>query len=962
MKRKSKSKLRKYQNLSIVATLVLAAILSVLNFFLIGTFTVETETIQILNCTSILIICYLTTLSGYITSVSFCTVYLFIYSHTHGIMNSYAVFILMVASLLTFIPIENRWYYSKKKTLIAIAMNCVIYGAIWPDFYFMAEQKDFSLISLAANFGSTSIGMILHGVLSYLFFNKCPRKIQRYFYCGRFYNAEADNYFLNIVHGKKTRLPNKISFGLVLEAVIMVAGATIFVNLLVWHMLNPELFRIPGFYYSFNLRFIFLTSSLAFPFLIIINNYSFKTISQPIILMAKAMDDFTRNTIEKNSSSVVDINLLNIHTKDEIEELYSSLKKTSTNITGYIEEIKYEQQLEEDLKIAQEANKAKSQFLSNMSHEIRTPINAILGLDEMIMRESKSPDVLSYARDIRSSSRSLLALINDILDFSKIEAGKMEIIPAQYELSSLVNDLVNMISIRAKEKNLEFNVNVDPNIPHLLYGDEVRIRQCVVNLLTNAVKYTKKGSVTLNVSFNQVSFNQITLRFQVIDTGIGIKQEDMSRLFSPFERIDEKHNRTIEGTGLGISIVKQTLELMYSHLEVKSEFGKGSNFSFGVQQIVLSHQPIGDFNSIYSEAQDNDSEFHDTFTAPEAKILFVDDTVMNLKVIKALLKRTQIQITTCESGEQCLELARKNKYDIIFIDYRMPEMDGIECLEKLKKLDPNPNKGVPCIALTANAISGAREMYLHHGFNDYLPKPVDVKRLDQMIKSYLPKELIGPPPEIEEIETGTSNLQTKIALQNKLSNQSSFISLEGIDMAQAIRNCGNREILEEAFIEYYEGIETRARQLEFYLHNKDYKNYTVQVHALKSTSRLIGAMELSQQAAYMEQCCDSQKYDEVIKNTPALLKLFRSYQKKLKPAIPQNEKENLKPLTMEHYREALSSIKEAVMAFDFDTADVIKKELDLYAIPMEVKTQWELIKEQIKNVDQAQVLDLLKDV
>lgn len=956
MRKKIVNKMTRYQNMTSMISVVLSSIVFVLCHYYMGDFFIYNDTFKLLNPFFVLIVTYLTTLNGYVTSVVFCSFILIINTPYFGVLESWNTFPMMLSSLLTFLPIQKHWYNSKRKTALSVAINTTVFGLFWPHIYFHIEEIPFELFDFLSNAIFVFGGFLIHGIASHIFFTRMPRKIQRVFYCGRYYLAESDNFIQSIVHGKKLRLANRITMGLVVEAIILIFGSTLFANLLLFALNRQGLINMTQRFWAFNLRFIFLTASITFPILIILNSRSFKTIAQPIILMSKAMDDFTRNTIEQDVNSVVDINLLNIHTKDEIQELHNCLKETTHNITGYIEKVKHEQELEEDLKIAQEANKAKSVFLSNMSHEIRTPINAIMGFDEMIIRDTNNPDVLSYAKDIRSSSRALLSLINDILDFSKIEAGKMEIIPVQYDLSSLINDLVNMISIRAKDKGLEFNVNVDPNIPHLLYGDELRIRQCVLNILTNAVKYTKRGSVNMNVSFSLININQIMLRFQVVDTGVGIKQEDINKLFDAFERIDEKRNRTIEGTGLGMNIVKQMLELMSSHLEIKSEFGKGSDFAFGIQQVVLDHTPVGDFTKMLSDSMNSNTEFHDTFTAPNAKILFVDDTPLNLKVVTALLKRTQIQITTASSGEECLRLAKDNKYDLIFIDYRMPEMDGIETLNHLKKMTPNPNKNVPCIALTANAVSGAREMYLGAGFNDYLPKPIDVQKLDSLIKTYLPDELIGPPPEIKD------EITANISAHNSMSNKSNYTAIEGINLGMALQYCGNKEILEQAFTEFHSRIEDRAHQIDIFLAVKDYRNYTVQVHSLKSTSRLIGAQELSSMAAYLEECADQEKYAELEAKTPELLRLYRSYKEKLAPVILVPEEKSLQPLTMTYYSEALQSIKEAISAFDFGTADLIVKELSNYEIPLEVKMQWELVKEQIKNVDQTSVLELLKDI
>lgn len=389
---------------------------------------------------------------------------------------------------------------------------------------------------------------------------------------------------------------------------------------------------------------------------------------------------------------------------------------------------------------AQRASKAKSAFLAGMSHEIRTPINAVLGMNEMILREADDQEILSYASDIDQAGHTLLSLINDILDVSKIEEGRMEILPTEYELSSVIGDLVNMIRERAEKKHLELKVDVDGSIPHLLYGDEIRIKQIILNLLTNAVKYTEEGEVRFSIAHEQTAEKEILLKVTVADTGIGMKEEDLDRLFSPFARIDEKRNRSIEGTGLGMSIVKQLLALMDSRLEVQSVYGKGSEFSFVIRQRVVKWEPIGDFSARYAVANKKREEYHELFRAPAARILVVDDTEVNLTVMKNLLKRTEIRIDTALSGKEALQMIRDHTYDVVFIDHMMPDMDGIETLEHIR----NITDSIPvCIALTANAVSGAREMYLEAGFADYLSKPIDGKRLELMLKRYLPKDKLA---------------------------------------------------------------------------------------------------------------------------------------------------------------------------------------------------------------------------
>lgn len=392
--------------------------------------------------------------------------------------------------------------------------------------------------------------------------------------------------------------------------------------------------------------------------------------------------------------------------------------------------------------VAEEASRAKSDFLASMSHEIRTPINAILGMDEMILREYDDPNLKQYAMNIRNAGNTLLSIINDILDFSKIESGKMELIPVEYDLSLVVYDLVSMMKPRAEKKGLSFIVNSNSSIPRGLYGDNIRLKQCILNLITNAVKYTETGSVIIVFDYEDTLDGYVNLKVSVKDTGIGIKQDDMERLFSPFERVDEKRNRSIEGTGLGISIVKQLLTLMDSKLDVKSEYGKGSEFSFVVRQEVRDSAPMGDYEKSYIHSVEYAQSYHEQFTAPDARILIVDDIEMNLTVASGLLKNTEITIDTAISAKNALLHTEKRVYDVLFIDDRMPGMGGIEMLKELRSRKDNPNSTKPCIVLTANAIAGAKEKYMKEGFEDYLSKPIDAAQLEKTLMMYLPKDKI----------------------------------------------------------------------------------------------------------------------------------------------------------------------------------------------------------------------------
>ncbi len=390
------------------------------------------------------------------------------------------------------------------------------------------------------------------------------------------------------------------------------------------------------------------------------------------------------------------------------------------------------------------ANEAKSSFLSNMSHEIRTPINAVLGMNEMILRESEDRTILSYSENIKSAGNTLLGLVNDILDFSKIEAGKIEIIPVDYDLSDVIHDLTNMIAIRTDAKGLEFKLDIDASIPQTLNGDEIRIKQIITNILTNAAKYTEKGSVTFKLSCKKIDRinNRVVIRASVTDTGMGIKPEDMKKLFAKFERIEEKKNRRIEGTGLGMNITKSLLEMMGSTLEVESVYGQGSTFSFDLEQKVVVWDPIGDYEQSYKDKQNTKEKYKEKLHAPKANVLVVDDNSINLMVFKLLVKNTRIQTDTAESGDECLQKTAEKAYDIIFLDHMMPGKDGTETLHELRNQASGLNQNTPVICLTADAISGAREQYIASGFTDYLTKPIYPEELEKMLIEMLPEDKI----------------------------------------------------------------------------------------------------------------------------------------------------------------------------------------------------------------------------
>ena len=486
---------------------------------------------------------------------------------------------------------------------------------------------------------------------------------------------------------------------------------------------------------------------------------------------------------------------------------------------------------------AEQANQAKSEFLANMSHEIRTPIHAIIGMNEMVLRECQDSKIKVYSENIKSASSSLLSLINDILDFSKIEAGKIEIVNENYSLSSLLNDVVVMIRYAAKEKGLIFKTNIDRNLPRAMMGDVVRLRQIMVNILNNAIKYTEKGTVTLSITQENMTEDATTLKISVKDTGIGIKEEDLEKLFINFQRLDINKNRSVEGTGLGLAITHSLTERMGGRIKVESTYGEGSEFIVYIPQTVMDAQGIGEFKTMAQS--DREEAYAESFVAPTANILVVDDHNMNLFVMESLLKFTQAKITTCDSGEACLKHMSRYVYDMVFLDHMMPKMDGIETLARMKEL--NIKKDIPVIALTANAISGAREMYLNNGFDDYLSKPIEIKQLEQLLLKYLPAHKISVAKKAKGIDDSTAEEKTD------------RITGEYIDRSVGLKYCANDE---EIYLEikkvYCEEYESKAQKLKESFERESWKDYVTYVHSIKSTSLNVGGVGLSELAAKVE--------------------------------------------------------------------------------------------------------------
>ena len=525
--------------------------------------------------------------------------------------------------------------------------------------------------------------------------------------------------------------------------------------------------------------------------------------------------------------------------------------------------------LRKALKDAEEANRSKSNFLSNMSHEIRTPITAILGMNELIRRESTNETVLEYSASIDKAGNSLLGIIDDILDFSKIEAGRMELVAADYKVADLMGDLYNLIRFRIEEKGLVFRTEIDPSLPVVINGDELRIKQIITNLLSNAAKYTEKGTVTLTVSVASKNNEYVDIYVAVKDTGIGIREEDKDKLFSAFDRLDVSRTHGIEGTGLGLAITSQMLRLMDSELKVDSTYGNGSTFSFTIRQSIVDGSELGSFDPAAPAVSHLEDDHKATgFIAPDARLLIVDDTPLNLQVIVGLLKRTQVQIDTAPSGEECIRIFGSRDYDMVFLDYRMPDMDGIETLKELKRLYPEKTKRTPILSLTASAVVGDRERMLIAGFDDYLPKPVNTAKMEQMIIRYLPEDKVKL-VELSEEDDALKQLPPAI------------FGIKELDPAAGIGYCGDAEDYLNALGVYRASIDQKAEDIDQALQSNDMDKYLIMVHSLKSTSRAIGAPDIYELALALERAAKDSDTGLLVKYTPELLKRYRSLKDQL---------------------------------------------------------------------------------
>ena len=515
------------------------------------------------------------------------------------------------------------------------------------------------------------------------------------------------------------------------------------------------------------------------------------------------------------------------------------------------------------------ANHAKSEFLAHMSHEIRTPLNTIVGMNEIIMRETHEEQTMKCARDIQSSSDILVDLVRDVLDFSKIESGRMEIVNEEYHFSQLLSNVLSVMESRARQKNLELDAEVQETLYNDLKGDSARICRILINLIGNAVKYTKKGSirVTVHMEDHGADPHNVELVMAVRDTGIGIKEEDQERLFKDFERLDLSNNRSIEGTGLGLAITYHLVEMMGGSITCHSKYGHGTTFVVKISQERLSDERIGDFKDRHRQYMKERKTYKSKLCAPDVSVLVVDDNVMNLKVIKMMLKPTRMKVSTCASGAECLELIKKYRYDIILMDHMMPEMDGMETFRRAMLMRDSLCGRSTYIVMTANAVIGAREMYLAEGFKDYISKPVQPEVLEDILMRYIPEDkLVDPTVCDEDRESPTMGAGTVVEKTDVMGKQYSDISCKEvhIDHEKGLTYCGGSEDFLKEIISMYAADDKRAEIQKAY-DEKDWDGYRILIHTVKSTSRTIGAMELGDEAQELENAVKELDVDMICK-------------------------------------------------------------------------------------------------
>lgn len=614
-------------------------------------------------------------------------------------------------------------------------------------------------------------------------------------------------------------------------------------------------------------------------------------------------------------------------------------------------------ELETAKSAVEKAEKARDIFLANMSHELRTPINTILGLNELILRESQEEAVKEYARDIRQAGNILLALVSDILDFSKIEADKMELTEGIYDVSSLLNDLINSISVQLRRKKLDLVLDIAQDIPYKMFGDEIHIRQIIGNLLSNAVRYTEKGRITLHVSWKELPMDSVEMYVIVKDTGVGIREEDIPKLFNAFQRMDSTARNKEDRTGLGLAITQRLIEMMGGKLEVQSIYGMGSAFSFKIVQKIVDREPLGDFEKQYKDSLRSIEDYHEKFIAPMGRILIVDDNAMNLAVAQGLLKGTRLQIDVAASGEECLELIKRKTYHLICMDHMMPVMDGVQTLHAIRALEGNPSRDIPVIALTANAVAGARELYLQEGFQDYLTKPIDADKFENMLIEYLPSNVVYL---TNNRDINDEYEQTQDEGDGEFDIRESQLYLMGFNLRNGLRYMGgDKALYGKVLRDFHSILQEKETALKDFLQKGDMPGYTIIVHSLKGNARNVGADDLADEAFELEKMAKAGQLEDVTVRSPILFSMMNTMRNSLRVYLEtedagekteqQTPEESAGSITEDEWVRALQELAARLDDFDGESAAAKLRELKRYDRPEPDKKMLRLCEKAIKD-------------
>ena len=661
-----------------------------------------------------------------------------------------------------------------------------------------------------------------------------------------------------------------------------------------------------------------------------------------------------RNKAIRKETIAIGQEVYRIVVKDVVrDELYSGRLYILDEVT---DAIRYTRQVEEEREKAYEANEAKSRFLSNMSHEIRTPMNAIVGMTDIMLRDELPDRDREYLNNIRNSGNALIDIINDILDFSKIESGKMEITEVSYEPLTMVNDLKMIFITRIGEKPIRLTYDIDHELPARLVGDQVRIRQIIINLVNNAIKFTEVGYVRLKLTAKKTSEDMIELGISIKDSGLGIRDEDKARLFDSFTQVDSVKNHSKEGTGLGLTITKQLVELMGGSIYVESQYGNGSEFFVNIPQKIDDPTPASEYH--YHREERSDIKF----IAPDAHILIAEDNEINVKVIKGLLDPLRMRMDVAENGLNALRMITDVRYDLVLMDHMMPVMDGVEATMKIRERGGDYYEKLPIIALTANAVQGAREELISSGMNDYVMKPVDINDLYAKIKKWLPSDLvINLDEESELLEAAPEEAYSEIPESRDITEGPGGKESEYgyLDRNIGLKHCGSEALYNEVLQDFYKLIDNKAGRIETLYNEDNIDEYTIEVHALKSVARMVGAEYLSGLALELEMAGKEGNKALIDEKTPELLARYRAYKDTLS-YFDEGEEDNKSEADDDKLIELLNRMKEAANTFDIDTVDEIMAELNGYRMPDEERTQ--MIRELDALVRDVAYDDVIKSV